>query len=110
MKTQLLASVLGVALLAGSGLALADRGRADDHSRGPSHERRYDGDRYGHDRGRHYGPPPHAYAHRHGHGWHGRHWHRPGWRHPYHTHYQPAPKHYGRYDDGVTIIFKGRID
>ncbi len=107
MKTQLLASVLGIALLAGSGLALADKGRGRDQSGGPSYHHRYDGPRQAHGPRRHDGPPPHAYRH---HRQHGHHWHGPRWRHQHYHHHSYAPKHYGRYDDGVTIIFKGHFD
>jgi hypothetical protein len=101
MKSKLLTSILGVALLSASALALADNGRG--HDRGPSYHGRHDNNRYGHGRP-HWDKRWHAHAPRH------RHWHAPAWRTPHHRHYGYAPRHYGRYDDGVTIIFKGRID
>ena len=99
MKSKLLASAVGLVVLGTSTLALADNDR-------------------GHDRGYHSRPaivrPPHAP----GHYWsHPRppavvhqHWHGPAWRAPYYHHYGYAPRPYQRYDDGVTIIFKGRIN
>jgi len=103
MKTQLIASALGIALLAGSGLALADKGRGNDRSGSQSYHHRDDGPRFAHGPRGHYSPRPRAYGP-------GYHWHGPRWQHPYKGHYSPGPQRYGRYDDGVTIIFKGRFD
>jgi len=101
MKSKLLASALGVALLGTSAFALADNSRG--HDRSSSYHGRYDAGRPGHVTPRHW--PHHrrpAVVHKH--------WHGPAWRAPYYRHYGYAPRPYGRYDDGVTIIFKGRID
>ena len=116
MNTKHLMGVAaGLLLLAGSGAALADGGRdrgGHGGGHGGGHEwndrghRGFD-DRGGHDRSRHegwYHPAPRAYHH-----------HHPHWGAP--RAYYPPPHHhrggwgprYG-YDDGITIIFKGRID
>jgi hypothetical protein len=113
MKSKLLATAVGLALLGASAVALADDGR---------------GYRYGHDRGHRnyerqdFGRPQH-WSHRqrddwrhqyHGHGYRHRHWgwyrHHHGWHGPYYRHHSYAPKPYGYDDEGVTIIFKGRFD
>jgi hypothetical protein len=108
MKSKLLASALGMALLGASALVLADNGRGHDRDRGPSYHGRHDDGRPGHSAPRHWSHDRRpAYAHKHG---HGPAWRHPGWRAPYYHHYGHAPRYYGRYDDGVTIIFKGRID
>lgn len=96
MKSKLLTSILGVTLLGASALALADNSRG--HDRGPSYHGRHDGNRYGHAR-------PHLDKRWHAHAPRYRHWHA-----PYHRHYGYAPRHYGRHDSGVILIFKGRID
>jgi hypothetical protein len=110
VKSKLLASALGMALLGASALALADNGRGHDRDSGPSYHGRHDAGGHGHG-GPHRDNRRHAYGPAHGH-WHAPAWGRPGWRAPYYQrhHYGYAPRHYGRYDDGVTIIFKGRID
>ena len=104
MKSKLLASALGLALLGTSALALADNGRGHDRDRSPAYHGRHDAGRPGHSAPRYWSHdrrPAVAYKH----------WHGPVWRAPYyHRHYGYAPRPYGRYDDGVTIIFKGRID
>jgi hypothetical protein len=109
MKTKLLNSALGVVLLGTSVLALAGNGSGHDHGRSLAYHGPAGGGGHGygapHQWSRHPGPahyvgPPH---------WRGPVWRHPGWHAPY-RHYVPAPRHYGRYDDGVTIIFKGRID
>jgi len=110
MKSKLLATAVGLALLGASAVALADddRGRGYGHDRGPRHYERHDFDR------------PHQWSHRDHDQWrHPRHYRQPhwgwyrdqhGWYGPYYRYHSYAPRHYGRYDDGVTIIFKGRID
>jgi hypothetical protein len=101
MKSKLLASALGLALLGTSALALADNGRG--HDRSPAYHGRHDAGRPGHSAPRHWSPARRpAVAHKH--------WHGPAWHAPYHRHYSYAPRPHGRYDDGLTIIFKGRID
>jgi len=105
-KAKLMGVTLGLVLLGGHGLALADGGK-DRGDRG-RHEwnghRGYDGGRH---EGWHRGSPRWHKHQRHPHYY-------PRWHHP-HRHY-PPPRYrsgwgpsYG-YDDGVTIIFKGRID
>jgi hypothetical protein len=108
MLSKLISAGVGALLLAGSGLALADRddrdGRHGWRERG-GHERHWS-DRRPHGHWKH---GPHARKHFHE---HHRHYY-PRWHAP-HSYY----KHHGyrsgwghsRYDDGVTIIFKGRID
>lgn len=106
MKSKLLACAAGLAVLGTSALALADNGRG--HDRGPAYHGHHDAGRpvydaprhWSHDRWSHDRRPVYAYEH----------WHGPAWRAPYYRHYGYAPRHYDRYDDGVTIIFKGRID
>jgi hypothetical protein len=106
-NTKLMGAAIGLALLGASGLALADgwkdRGGRDWDGRG-----KYD---RGHDRGRHegwYRGAPHGHRHHHQYHYYPR-WHAPH-RHYYpHRYHSGWGKHYG-HDDGVTIIFKGRID
>ena len=69
MNTRLLAPALGLVLLGTSALTLADDGWRHKGPHGGGHPG-------WHDRGRGFGPPPH---------WHG----------PVHSHYYPAPPHYG---------------
>jgi hypothetical protein len=99
MKSKLLATALGLATLGTSALALADNHRGHDRSypgrpaivrppHGPAHYWSQ--------------PRPPVIVHQH--------WRGPVWRAPYYHHYGYAPRPYARYDDGVTIIFKGRID
>jgi hypothetical protein len=104
-------AAIGLALLGASGLALADgkdRGGRDWDGRGGydrgGPNRGWQGHGW-HDRGRHegwYRGAPHRHGHPHYHTY-------PRW-HPPHPHYHRnwGPR-YG-HDDGVTIIFKGRID
>jgi hypothetical protein len=110
MKSKLLATAVGLALLGASAVTLADdgRGREWGHERGPRYSERHDFDR-----------PHHGsyWSHQHRHHWHGHrhpHWdwhrHQHGWYGPYYRYHSYAPRHYGRHDEGVTIIFKGRID
>lgn len=111
MSSKLISAVAGVLLLAGSGLALADDGRGDRgrHDRNGWNERSYDRHDRGWDR-----PRGHAYGHnKHWHKHHRHHYH-PRWHGPHHHYGSPGyhrnrGPHYG-YDDGLTIIFKGRID
>jgi hypothetical protein len=105
-NVKLMGVTLGLVLLGGSGLALADGGRdRGDRGRhewngGGRHDNKWD------DRGRHEGWHRYAYPHHHYHYY-------PRWHGPpaYYPHQQRNGwgKRYG-YDDGVTIIFKGRID
>jgi hypothetical protein len=113
MNRKLLASALGVLMLAGSGMALADgrpggiersfnqvhgdRGwrpdqRGGDRQRGGGDWGRGHRDSRGH--GPHYG-----YRHYHGHGHYKRYWH----QRPHHGGWRP----HGYDRDGVTIIFRG---
>jgi hypothetical protein len=101
MKSKLLTSILGVTLLGASTLALADNGR--NHNRGLTYYGPQDSHRYGHGR-------PHGDKRWHAHAPKHRHWRAPAWHAPYHRHYGYAPRHYGRHDSGVILIFKGRID
>ena len=103
MKSKLLAPALGMALLATSALALADNGRGHDNSRGHADPHRNNVPYHSTPQPR----PSHYYGHPR---WHGLAWRRPGGHAPHHQHYRYGPRHYGHYDDGVTIIFKGRID
>ncbi|MCC7547159.1 MAG: hypothetical protein IT532_05290 [Burkholderiales bacterium] len=101
MKRLLLTAVLGTVLLGSAGMASAD----DDRWERRSHDRREwrDRDRYDSD-GRHY--RGHRQSHRHHHYHPGRGHYKP-WKH---HHYSRYGRHWDRYhDDGVTIIFKGRI-
>jgi hypothetical protein len=114
MSKKLIAAILGALLFTSGGLALAgdDRGRYrydDDHGK---HGRDYDDDGPGHHGNHGHGNHGHG---NHGHGkhhGHAKHYHaRPYW-YPYA--YRPAPHHghWGpryHFDDGLTIIFKGRI-
>jgi hypothetical protein len=110
MKSKLLASAMGMVLLGASALAFADDGRRHGHDRGPSYHSRHDHARHGKPAPRHWSHGQrHWKAHQHGH-WHGPALRHPGRHAPYYRHYGNAPRHYGRYDDGVTIIFKGRFD
>ena len=110
MKSKFLASALGVVLLGASALALADNDRRHGHDRGSSYHGRHDNARHGHDGPRHWSHDRRDWQpHNHGH-WHGRSGRHPGWNGPYYRHYSHAPRDYGRYDDGVTIIFKGHFD
>lgn len=106
MKSKLLVSALGITLLGTSALALADNDRRHDRNHRPSdYQHRSFGPK-------HFGPhaqPQFRHEHRNPHwAWHHRHDH--GWHAPYYRHYSYAPRYYGGYDDGVTIIFKGRLD
>jgi len=104
MKSKLLASALGITLLGASALALPDnRG----HDRGPSYHGRPHAGHHAHGGPKHWNQRPHGHPQAH---WHGPAWRYPAWRAPHPRYYGYAPRHYGRYDDGVTIIFKGRID
>jgi hypothetical protein len=114
MNTKLISAVAGVFLLAGSGMALADsgkdRGRHDRHGwqeRGGQgrhwNDRGWDrprGHAYGHQK--HWGKQhhsPHYYPR----------WHAPRPHHGHPGYHRNWGHHYG-HDDGVTIIFKGRIN
>ena len=102
MKSKLLASAMGLALLGTSALALADNRHGSGHDRSPAYQGRHDAGWAGHNAPRYWSHdrrPAFAYQR----------WHGPVWHAPYHR-YGYAPRHYGRHDDGVTIIFKGRID
>lgn len=108
MNNKLIGAAAGVLLLAGSGLALADdwkdRGR---HYGG--HERHWKERNWNHPGG-HRGHSKHWRKHQHHHHYH----HYPRWHRPRHQYGHPGKyrswgPHY-RHDDGVTIIFKGRID
>lgn len=111
MKSKLLALAVGAALLGASALAAADDDRRHGRDRGPSYHGRYDGGWHAQGPGHHWHPRKHGHwhPHKHGHG-HGPKWRHRGWHAPAYRHYGYAPRHYGGYDDGVTIIFKGRFD
>jgi hypothetical protein len=97
MNTKLLAPVVGALLLAGSTLALAH----DRHGHGRPEFRGWHRDSWSrpdhhwnhYQQYRHYGPQPHGYF-------------VPAPRHP--SAYHGGPRGYGR--DGVSIIFRGRIN
>jgi len=100
MTTKLLASALGVVLLAGSGIALADHGHGREPIRVPAH-RTWDSDRW--DRAeRHWDEYHRHYEPR----WNGYWTPAPVWHRPY------VYPDYSRpdYDDGVTIILRGRLN
>jgi hypothetical protein len=107
MNSKLIRAAAAALLLVGSGAALADswKDRGGHRERGRS-EHRWDDRGAGHSRG-HWG------HHRH---WsrHHQHHYSPRWHGPRHYHGHPGKyRSYGPrygYDDGVTIIFKGRID
>ena len=108
MKSKLLVSAVGLALLGSSALALADRGHGRDHGPRPDEHRdfghRHDGSHreWSHHE-RHYGRGDRHDQwrwHRREHAWYG----------PYYRDHSYAPRHGWGYDDGVTIIFKGRLD
>jgi hypothetical protein len=112
MNAKLMGVAAALVLLTGSGMALADNGK-DRGGRGGHawNDRGGNGgrseDRGSHDRGRHegwYRSPPRHEHHRH---YYPR-WHQPHRYYPHHHHSGWRPR-YG-YDDGVTIIFKGRLD
>ena len=110
MKSKVLASAMGMVLLGASALALADNDRRHGPDRGSSYHGRHDSARHGHGAPRHWSHHKwHRPAHKHGH-WHGPALRYPGRHAPYYRHYGHASRYYGRYDDGVTIIFKGRFD
>jgi hypothetical protein len=97
MNTKVLAPALGVLLLAGSGVAMADHGHGREPVRGPERHG-WDNDRW--DR-----------VERHWHEYHRR--YEPRWN----GYWAPAPRpyyggYYARpyYDDGVTIILRGRLN
>jgi hypothetical protein len=100
MKSKLLASALGVAVLGTSAVALADNGRG--HDRRPAYHGHHDAGRPVHSVPRYWSHHRRPVVYKH--------WHGPAWRAPYYRPYDYAPRPYSRYDDGVTIIFKGRID
>ena len=106
MITKLISAGVGALLLAGSGLALADRddrdGRHGWRERG-GHERHWN-DRRPHGHWKH-GHGPQVRKHHH---YYPR-WHAPKSYYRHHG-YRSGWGPYSRYDDGVTIIFKGRID
>ncbi len=100
MKSKLLASAVGLAVLGTSALALADNNRGHDRSVPLGAPR---SSRPAHAPAHYWSHPrPPVVVHQH--------WHGPVWRAPYYPRYGYAPRPYGRYDDGVTIIFKGRIN
>ena len=104
MKAKVLTAALGMLLLAGSGIASANSDwKRDDRPSYRGHERGWHHDhkrnwRPHHSHRHYYAYPPHRY-----HGWKGG----PAW-------YGPAWYGYGwkqdRFSDGVTIIFRGRLD
>lgn len=101
MKRLLLSAVLGSLLLGVAGMATAgddDRLDRKHDQREWRHHDRYDS------HARHY--RKHRHAHRHHHYHPGRAYHDP-WKH--HHRGGRYARHWGHYDDGVTIIFKGRI-
>jgi hypothetical protein len=104
MNTKLLATTLGVLLLAGSGVALADdwHGHGREPVRGPERHG-WDNDRW--DRAeRHW----HEYHRHYERRWNGYWVPAPVWQapRPYYRDYYAPPY----YDDGVTIILRGRLN
>jgi len=108
MKSKLLASAIGVVLLGTSALALADNERWHDHGRGPAYHGQQ-GDWHDHGEQYHWSRDPRQAHYARPPNWYRPGWHHPGWHAPY-PYYGHAPRYYGPYDDGVTIIFKGRIN
>ena len=111
MKRLLLSAVLSGLLMGTAGLASAhdddDRWDRKGHDGRDWNHRDHDDDR------RHFGKPRHRIHHPYY--YHPGRGHYKPWKHHYRNHYYGGrhARHwdpYGRHDDGVTIIFKGRID